>query len=78
VAVRAPRFVYPRGYGYRRWSVGAILPLLFLNDQYYVDWDYRGLPPPGPGEEWVRYGPDAVLVDIYSGRVLDIVYGVFY
>lgn len=78
VAVRAPRFVYPRGYSYRRWSVGAFLPLLFLSDLYYVDWEYLGLPPPFRDTEWVRYGSDALLVDVYTGRVLDVAYGVFY
>jgi len=78
VSVRAPRFVYPRGYSYRRWAIGATLPFLFLSDAYYVDYDYIGLPPPRGGEEWVRYGPDALLVDTYSGRVVDVAYGVFY
>ena len=78
VSVRAPRFVYPRGYAYRRWTIGAILPSLFLTEPYYVDYDYIGLPPPRGGEEWVRYGPDALLVDTYNGRVIDVAYGVFY
>jgi Ni/Co efflux regulator RcnB len=78
VSVRAPRFVYPRGYSYRRWSIGALLPLFFLSAPYYVDWDYIGLPPPPPGTAWVRYGPDALLVDQYTGRVIDEAYGAFY
>jgi Ni/Co efflux regulator RcnB len=78
VSVRAPRFAYPRGYGYRRWAIGAFLPLFFLSERYYIDYDYIGLPPPLPGTEWVRYGPDALLVDVYTGRVIDVAYGVFY
>ena len=78
VSIRAPRFVYPRGYSYRRWAIGATLPFLFLSDTYYVDYDYIGLPPPRGGEEWVRYGPDVLLVDTYSGRIVDVAYGVFY
>lgn len=78
VSVRAPGFAYPRGYGYRRWAIGASLPLLFLSEPYYVDWGYIGLARPEPGEEWVRYGPDAVLVDTDSGEVIDVAYGVFY
>jgi Ni/Co efflux regulator RcnB len=78
VAVRAPRFLYPRGYGYRRWGIGAFLPLFFLSAPYYIDWEFIGLPPPPPGTEWVRYGPDALLVDIYTGRVIDTAYNVFY
>jgi hypothetical protein len=31
-------FVYPSGWGYRRWAVGAVLPPLFLTaDYYYAD-----------------------------------------
>ena len=33
--IRARPFVYPRGYHYRRWSIGAVLPRLFLASPYY-------------------------------------------
>ena len=77
-AVRAPRFQYPRGWSYRRWTVGTLLPLLFLAEPYYVDYEWLGLPPPPLGSRWVRYGSDALLVNQYTGRVEDAVYGVFY
>jgi Ni/Co efflux regulator RcnB len=77
-SVRAPAFRYPRGWGYRRWSIGAFLPELFLGTPYYIDYDWIGLPPPDYGERWVRYGPDALLVDEYNGEVVDVVYNVFY
>jgi hypothetical protein len=77
-SVRAPAFRYPRGWGYRHWSIGAFLPLLFLADTYYIDYDWIGLPPPPYGTRWVRYGPDALLVDTYSGEIVDVVYNVFY
>jgi len=77
-AVRAPVFAYPRGWAYRRWAVGAYLPLFFIASPYIVDWEWIGLPPPPPGYEWVRYGPDALLVNRFTGPVLDVVYGVFY
>jgi Ni/Co efflux regulator RcnB len=37
-----------------------------------------GLPPPPYGYRWVRYGPDALLVNICDGRILDVIYDAFY
>jgi Nickel/cobalt transporter regulator len=71
-------FVYPHGWAYRRWAVGAILPPLFLAPAYYyTDWATLGLDPPQPGFQWVRYGPDLLLVNVTTGAVVDTVYGVF-
>jgi Ni/Co efflux regulator RcnB len=72
-------FVYPRGYGYRRWVVGGVLPPLFLVPAYYYrEYAGLGLPPPEPGFQWVRYGPDVLLVNVSTGQVVDAAYGVFY
>jgi Ni/Co efflux regulator RcnB len=72
-------FFYPQGWAYRQWAIGAILPPLFLSpDYYYADWAALGLDPPPPGDEWVRYGPDLLLVDTTTGQVVDVIYGVFY
>jgi Nickel/cobalt transporter regulator len=72
-------FAYPPGYAYQRWAVGGVLPPLFLVPAYYyADWATLGLTPPPPGAQWVRYGPDLLLVDTTSGQVLDVVYGAFY
>jgi Nickel/cobalt transporter regulator len=77
--VRRAPFVYPPGWGYRRWDIGAFLPPIFLAEDYwYSDWDLIGLPPPPPDDEWVRYGPDLLLVDLTTGEVIDVVYDVFY
>ncbi len=75
--VYAPRYYYPRGYRYQRWSPGLILPLPFINSSYYFD-DYNvlGLPQPR-GYRWVRYGPDLVLVEIRTGRIREVRHGVF-
>jgi hypothetical protein len=71
-------FIYPQGFGYRRWEVGAALPLIFLTpDYYYPEWAALGLEPPPPGCQWVRYGPDLILVDVRSGQVVDTAYDVF-
>lgn len=72
-------FVYPRGWGYRRWAIGLVLPPLFLvPDYYYTDWAALGLPPPDPGFEWVRYGPDLLLVNVATGQIVDVIYGAFF
>jgi Ni/Co efflux regulator RcnB len=72
-------FVYPQGWAYRRWEVGAALPPIFLAREYwYADWAALGMAPPPPGFEWVRYGPDLLLVDVNSGQVADVAYDVFY
>jgi hypothetical protein len=77
--VHVSPFAYPHGWRYRRWAVGAILPPLFLVPAYYYsEWAALGLPPPQPGFQWVRYGPDLLLVNTADGQVADVAYGVFY
>jgi hypothetical protein len=72
-------FTYPSGYAYQRWAVGAVLPPLFLvPSYYYTDWASLGLDAPPPGTQWVRYGPDLLLVDVNTGQVVDVVPDVFY
>ncbi|MGB6534933.1 MAG: RcnB family protein [Xanthobacteraceae bacterium] len=72
-------WVYPPGWGYRRWAVGAVLPALFLAPAYYYSgWANLGLTAPPPGYQWVQYGPDLLLVNVSTGQVADTVYGVFY
>jgi hypothetical protein len=72
-------FVYPQGWAYRRWAVGAVLPSVFLaSAYYYADYASLGFPPPPPGQQWVRYGPDLLLVDTASGQIIEVVPGVFY
>jgi hypothetical protein len=72
-------FAYPRGWAYRRWAVGAALPALFLVPAYYyAEWAALGLEPPQPGYQWVRYGPDLLLVNVSTGQVVDVAYGVIY
>ncbi len=75
----APAYRYPHGYGYRRWSEGSRLPRLFLSQSYFfTDYSIFGFGPPPYGDQWVRYGPDLLLVDIQSGEVVYVIYGAFY
>jgi Ni/Co efflux regulator RcnB len=77
--VHVSAFRYPRGYSYRRWGIGSILPRLFLSSLYYWnDYGALGLGAPPPGYVWVRYGPDLLLVNRYNGRIADVIYGAFY
>jgi hypothetical protein len=51
-------FVYPPGWAYQRWVIGAVLPPLFLVPAYYYsDWAALGLPPPQPGFQWCAMDP---------------------
>ena len=76
--IRGPSFFYPPGYAYQRWTVGLLLPAIFLSQTYYNDgYAALGLYPPPPGSQWVRYGPDLLLVNARTGRVEDVAYGVF-
>lgn len=77
--IHGPGFNYPRGYRYRRWSIGLLLPSIFLSNLYYWN-NYAdlGVGPPPPGYRWVRYGPDLLLVQIRTRRVVDVIYGAFY
>lgn len=77
--IRGPHFRYPRGWRYRRWTVGVVLPSLFLGTAYnYGNYYALGLGAPPPGYRWVRFGPDLLLVNLRTRRVVDVIYGAFY
>ena len=71
----------PRGYnyGYRRFSIGVTLGSLLFSQNYWIDdpFFYR-LPPAYGPYRWVRYYNDALLVDIYTGEVVDVEYDIFW
>ncbi len=76
---RAGAYYRPNGFTYRRWSFGDILPSLFWGSRYQLSNYYAyDLPPPPPGTVWVRYGDDALLIDRYSGEVIQVSYSVFW
>jgi Ni/Co efflux regulator RcnB len=69
--------VDPNGIGYRPQGVHAAMPSLFLAPTYYYAyWATLGLQPPPPGFQWVRYGPDLLLVNVNTGNAVDAAYGV--
>ena len=80
-AFRLPRYYAPQGagYGYRRFGVGYQLSRSLFARDYWLDdpFAYR-LPPAYGPYRWVRYHGDALLVDLRTGRVIDVVYDIFY
>mgnify|MGYP002777024574 CR=1 FL=1 len=72
-------YIDPFGWGYRRWGVGSYLYPGYYRSSYWLNdpWMYR-LPPAYPPYRWVRYHNDAVLVDTWSGEVVDIIYNFFW
>jgi len=68
-----------RNYNYRRLSIGFYLDSLFFSQNYWIDnpGDYR-LPDVYGPYRWVRYYDDALLVDIYTGEVVDVINNFFW
>jgi hypothetical protein len=69
----------PYGSRYRRFSIGFSLFPSYYRSSYWLDdpWMYR-LPPAYGPYRWVRYYGDALLVNIYTGQVVDVVYDFFW
>lgn len=77
---RLGRYYAPyRNYYYRPLSVGFYLDTLFFGSSYWINdpWQYR-LPPAYGPYRWVRYYDDVLLVDIYSGEVVDVIRDFFW
>lgn len=69
----------PPGYHYHRWHHGDRLPRAYFARHYWLpNFVIYGLFAPPPGLMWVRYGPDALLIDIYTGEIVQVRYNVFY
>ena len=68
-----------RNYSYRRFGVGSTLNSLFFGRNYWINdpWQYR-LPEVYGPYRWVRYYDDVLLVDVYSGQVVDVIYDFFW
>jgi hypothetical protein len=68
-----------RNYSYRRLSIGFGLDSLFYSSRYWINdpWQYR-LPEAYGPYRWVRYYDDALLVDLYTGDVVDVIYDFFW
>ncbi|MDE0877885.1 MAG: RcnB family protein [Sphingomonas bacterium] len=74
------RYVGPRGYRYNPVTVGYRFQPSYYGRNYWVN-DYARYRLPRPGyrnQRWVRYGNDVVLVDIRTGRVIQVHNRFFY
>lgn len=69
----------PAGWVSHRWVYGQILPRAYWASSEYILADYWlfGLEIPPVGYEWVRDDDDALLVNIQTGEILQVEYGVF-
>ncbi|WP_295525240.1 RcnB family protein, partial [Novosphingobium sp. Chol11] len=63
-----------RGYSYSRLSIGIFLGSAFYDQRYWINnpWDYH-LPDAYGPYRWVRYFNDAILVDTFTGEVVDVI-----
>jgi Ni/Co efflux regulator RcnB len=69
----------PRGYYYRRWGYGQRLPAAYYVRSFWLmDFLTYGLLSPPEGYVWVRFGPDALLIDEETGEIVQVQYNVFY
>lgn len=66
-----------RGVGPRHdWFRGHYLPPQYRAPRYVVnDWQYRQLPQPPYGQQWMRVNNDYVLVAVATGMILSFVLG---
>lgn len=68
----------PHGWVAHRWAYGQILPRAYWTSQYLLaDYWLFALETPPVGYEWVRDDDDAILVNVSTGEILQVEYGVF-
>lgn len=68
-----------RNWNYRRLSIGFSLWPLFYSERYWINdpWQYR-LPDVYGPYRWVRYYDDALLIDLRTGEVVDVINNFFW
>jgi Ni/Co efflux regulator RcnB len=72
-AFRAGRYMGPQGFVYRPVVIGFRFDPIFYSSRYWINnpFNYR-LPPAGYGMRWIRYGNDAILINMRTGRVVQV------
>lgn len=76
---RVRPYIRPPHYYIHVWNFGEFLPPAWYGPEYVLDdWWAYDLPAPPYGYVWVRVGDDALLIDDYSGRIVQIVRGLFW
>jgi len=68
----------PHGWVSHRWAYGQVLPRAYWAPPYIIsDYWLFALDVPPEGYEWVRDDTDAILVNLSTGQILQVQYGVF-
>jgi hypothetical protein len=69
----------PFGWGYSPFQIGWRMWPSYYSSSFWLNnpWQYR-LPYAPPGTRWIRYYDDAILVDTWSGQVVDVIYNFFW
>ena len=69
----------PFGWGYQPFSIGWRLWPSYYSSNYWINdpYEYR-LPYAPAGYRWIRYYDDALLVDTWSGEVVDVIRDFFW
>jgi Ni/Co efflux regulator RcnB len=68
----------PVGWAPHRWVYGQVLPRAYWASPYILaDYWLFALEVPPAGYEWVRDDTDAILVNVSTGQILQVEYGVF-
>ena len=62
-----------RGWVYRPIGRGYVLRPVFWGSAYLVDYAFYRLTAPRRDQRWIRYGDDLVLVNIRTGRVIEVI-----
>lgn len=75
--VYAETAAYVEPAGYVRYEVGGNLPMTYMGESYYVDYQPYGLAAPPSGYHWNRIGNDAYLVS-GDGLIVDVRYDLFH
>jgi Ni/Co efflux regulator RcnB len=70
---------WPVGYGYFQYGPGMFLPSVFFSAPQYMLLNYLDfeLGPPPYGFQWIRLGPDLLLVNLSNGQISEAVPGMF-
>ena len=69
----------PFGYSYNRFGIGSYMYPSYYQSNYWINdpWQYR-LPAAYGPYRWIRYHNDALMIDTWTGEVVDVIYGFFW
>ena len=69
----------PFGYSYNRFGIGSYMYPSYYQSNYWINdpWQYR-LPQAYGPYRWIRYHNDALMIDTWTGEVVDVIYGFFW